>query len=213
MKIIDLTHNIEPNMPVYPGTEPPVIHRVNTIETDGFLEHKVTMFTHTGTHVDAPSHILKNGSTLNTYDAAYFVGNGFVIDIQIQTGREITKELLIYHEDVINESDFLLLNTGWSRHWGKDTYFSGYPVLDPDAAVWLTKRNGLRGIGIDAISFDREGSNDFPVHHILLGAGKLLIENLTNLLNVGQKKFRFTCLPLKTQQADGAPVRAIAIIE
>lgn len=212
MKIIDLTHTIEPGMPVYPGTEPPVIRRANTIETDGFLEHQITMFSHTGTHIDAPSHILKNGQTLDAYNAEYFIGTGYILDARNGTRREITRELLVQHGAVIEESDYLLINTGWSKHWGGDTYFSGYPVLDPDAAVWLTEHNRLRGIGIDAISFDSETGNDFPVHNILLGAGKLLIENLTNLVNLGQNKFRFICLPLKTQQADGAPVRAVALI-
>ncbi len=213
MKIIDLTHTIEPGMPVYPGTEPPVIRRANTIETDGFLEHKITMFSHTGTHIDAPSHILKNGRTLDAYNAEFFIGTGYILDTRKGNGREITKELLIKHGDVIKESDFLLINTGWSNNWGGDTYFSGYPVLDTDAAVWLSEHTRLRGIGIDAISFDSETGNDFPVHNILLGAGKLLIENLTNLENLGQNKFRFLCLPLKTRQADGAPVRAVALIE
>jgi arylformamidase len=213
MEIIDFTHTIEPGMPVYPGTEPPVIVRTNTIEQDGFLEHRITMFSHTGTHMDAPSHILINGSTLNTYHAEYFIGTASILDIRNMTGREIRKELIVQYEDVINGVDFLIFNTGWSEHWREDTYFSGYPVLDPDAAIYLSELNRLRGIGIDAISFDSETGNDFPVHNILLGAGKLLIENLTNLVNAGQNKFRFICLPLKTQDADGAPVRAVAIIE
>ena len=57
MKVIDLTHMIESTMPVYPGTEPPIFEPANTYEKDGFKETKITMFTHTGTHMDPPAHL------------------------------------------------------------------------------------------------------------------------------------------------------------
>ena len=67
-------------MPVYPGTEPPVLENANTYEKDGFKETKLSMFSHTGTHIDAPAHIFEHGQTLDKFEADTFVGKALVID-------------------------------------------------------------------------------------------------------------------------------------
>lgn len=64
-ELIDLTHPIASNMPVYPGTEPPVLITGCTIDESGFLEKKITLYSHTGTHVDAPAHLIKGAKTLD----------------------------------------------------------------------------------------------------------------------------------------------------
>lgn len=80
MKVTDLTHIIEADMPVFPGTEKPLLEKANTIEKDGFRETLITMFSHTGTHMDAPAHIFEDGATLDSYDAQYLTGRGTVVD-------------------------------------------------------------------------------------------------------------------------------------
>lgn len=74
MKIIDLTHFIEEKMPVFPGTEPPRIIQKNTIKKDGFAEKLFTMYSHTGTHIDAPSHMIEGGHSLNDFSIEKFIG-------------------------------------------------------------------------------------------------------------------------------------------
>ncbi len=210
MKITDLSHTITPNMPAYPGTEPPVFDEPTTIDTDGFLEKKITMFSHTGTHLDAPAHILKNTKTLDQMDISQFIGAGCVIDVSAMGQQTITKKYLAAYQGKIEKNQFLLFYSGWSTFWGTDRYFHEYPVLDDEAAVWLTEFE-LKGIGIDMISFDTIGSQEFNIHKILLGRGFLQIENLTNLDLLITQDFTFSCLPLKISAADGSPVRAIAI--
>jgi arylformamidase len=210
--VIDLTHLIQPGMTVYPDTVSPIFERANTIEKDGFLEHKITMSSHTGTHIDAPSHILVQGAQLDDFGAGYFIGKACVIEVCDLAGGEIPKDVLIKNRRKLAEIDFLLFHTGWNEHWGTERYFMDYPVLEAESAQWLTENFSLRGIGIDAISLDRVDSAEFPVHSILLQTGMILIENLTNLDSVGEEIFRFICLPLKTLNADGAPVRAIALV-
>ena len=80
MKVIDLTHTIKENMPVFPGTEPPKLAPASTFETDGFRETLLTMFSHTGTHMDAPAHVREDGITLDKFPADKFVGKAIVID-------------------------------------------------------------------------------------------------------------------------------------
>ena len=77
MKIIDLTHSISPRMPVYPGTEPPIFIQGCSIDEIGFLEKKITLYSHTGTHIDAPAHLIKGSKTLDQLPVEHFQGRAF----------------------------------------------------------------------------------------------------------------------------------------
>ena len=210
MRIIDLSHPLKPGMPVYPGTEPPLFEVGCTIAGDGFLERKITFFSHTGTHIDAPAHIFEDGDTLDRMPLERFHGPGCVVNVADLGSPTIETADLEKHQQMIAGSDFLLIRTGWSRFWGTAAYFENYPVLSVAAADWLC-RFDLKGIGLDAISADVAGSKNLPVHHRLLGRGIVIVENLTNLAALSGLDFTFSCLPLKIEQADGSPVRAVAL--
>ena len=201
MKIIDLTQTLEEGMPVYPGTEPPILAEANTIDRDGFREKKITMYSHTGTHMDAPSHILPGAETLDSLPVETFYGSACVLDLPIFN--------LHAHEEILAASDFVLLRSRWSCHWGTEKYFDSYPVLDEITAKRLLGYR-LKGIGVDAISVDPIDSVYLPVHRLLLGTGHVIIENLTNLDLLPADGFEFSCFPLKIRDADGSPVRAVA---
>jgi arylformamidase len=211
MKIVDLSHTISPDMPVYPGTEPPTFSTACTIEGIGFMEKKITLYSHTGTHMDAPSHIIPGAKTLDQMPPDRFVGKGSVVDIRVNGGSPIEIELLKPHQRRIEGSEFLLLHTGWGDLWGEEAYLNGYPVLSHDAAAWLAGFT-LKGIGADTISADEAESTTFPIHTILLERDIVIIENLTNLRALSDKEFVFTCFPLKIEEADGSPVRAVALV-
>ena len=210
MEIIDLTHLITNDMPVYPGTEKPKSEDIFTINNDGFLEHKLTLFSHTGTHIDAPAHMLKGACTLDQLDINQFCGSAFVLDCTHKKDRRICIDDMIRFEEELSTNDFVILNTGWSQNWGKKKYYNDYPGLTPEAASWLSGFN-LKGIGIDTISIDLPEEKDFIIHKILLETGIIIIENLTNLNLLQKDDFILSCLPLKFENSDGSPVRAIAI--
>ena len=73
MRVLDLTHTIAENMPVYPGTETPIFAGANTYEKDGFKETMLSMFSHTGTHMDAPAHMLLDGAALDSYPGEFCI--------------------------------------------------------------------------------------------------------------------------------------------
>jgi kynurenine formamidase len=206
MRVIDLTHLIEETMPVFPGTERPVLEPANTLERDGFREKKLHMVSHTGTHMDAPAHMLDHGATLDSMPASKFVGKALKID-----ARSLK---VIERQDIESlltpEIEFIVLWTGWSQHWGTELYFGDFPALSRDAAVWLSSL-ALKGVGVDSISIDPMNSERFEVHLALLGKGMVLIENLRGLEDVPQN-FLLSALPLKLLDADGSPVRAVALI-
>ncbi|KXZ39901.1 Kynurenine formamidase [Alkalithermobacter thermoalcaliphilus JW-YL-7 = DSM 7308] len=211
MKIIDLTHSINSNMPVFPGTERPIFEIANTLEKDGFIENKITMYSHTGTHIDAPAHMIKDGLFLDEYPADHFYGSAYIVDLTNIKSKIVDVEEIKHHEEKIKCVDFVILKTGWSKTWGEDEYFIDFPTLSVDAAIYLSKFN-LKGIGVDTISVDDITSSSFDIHKILLGRKFILIENLTNLELVDDNTFIFMCMPLKTERADGSPTRAIALI-
>ena len=208
--VLDLTHTLAEGMPAYPGTEPPTLRSANTVAQDGFAEKLLTMYSHTGTHIDAPAHMLAEGPTLDRMEIGSFVGPACVLDV---TGQDcIERTLLESRQHLLEGAEFVLFHTGWSRLWGQEAYFEGFPVLAPEATRWLADR-GLKGVGFDAISVDPVGSTDFPNHLILFRKGLLSIENLTGLKPLIGRRFLFSCLPLKIEEADGSPVRAVAILD
>jgi len=210
MRIIDLTHLIETTMPVFPGTEPPLLLEANTIAADGFAEKRLTLYSHTGTHMDAPAHMLAGGKTLDAYPVSDFYGKAVLIDVHDRILEQIGLEHLASLEDRLRDADFLVLRTGWAERWGTEEYFEGFPSLTTEAAAWVVGL-GIKGIGTDAISIDRMQDTDFAVHHVLFNAGLFVIENLANLDQVGQE-FILGCFPLKIHDADGSPARAVAFI-
>ncbi|MDY0110065.1 MAG: cyclase family protein [Candidatus Krumholzibacteria bacterium] len=209
--VIDLSHSLAPGMPCYPGTEPPTFTPAFSLAEHGFVERRLTLLTHTGTHVDTPAHMLPDGKDLDAYPATYFVGRAVVLDVSAAPAGRISDTMLRPHARRLSGCDYLLLYTSWSDRWGEATYVEGYPALTPDAARWLCDRD-LRGVGIDAVSIDPAGAAAYEVHRILLERGLLIVENLTNLGTLRGREFLFACLPLKIAGADGAPVRAVALV-
>jgi arylformamidase len=210
MKIIDLTHRIVSTMPVYPGTMSPGLKSISTIENEGFRETLLSMVTHTGTHIDLPSHIVKGGGFTDSFDVRHFYGQAIVIDISHFSGKTVPLTYIKQFEAGILKSEFVLFNANWSRFWNTNKYFASFPVLSAESASYLAESK-IYGLGIDAISFDPVNSEDLPVHNILLGSGKVLVENLTNLDCLKNDRFYFSCFPLKIKDGDGSPVRAVAI--
>lgn len=211
MRVVDLSHAIEPGMPVWPGSEGPVSMPVATIARDGFAERRFHCSSHTGTHLDAPSHLFADGRSLDRYDAGSFIGKALVIDVAAESGGVIGPDAVEPLLAELSRTEFLLLRTGWSRFWGSSAYDSGYPVLDAAAAARLADLP-LRGIGIDCPSFDTPDSSGLPVHRRLLGSGLLLVENLTGLHLLPASGFIFSVLPLPIRDAEACPVRAVALL-
>ena len=209
MPVIDLTHPLNVDTPLFPGTPPPMIEDVATLDVDGYREKRISLHAHTGTHIDAPAHIIEDGPTLDRLPVDVFWGSALVFDC---SGHPVIGlDGLLPMADRLRHLDFLILATGWHRHWGQPRYFADFPVLSQKTAEWLVE-TGLKGIGVDALSVDPLDDTRLPVHHILLGAGMVIVENLANLDRLPEGSFHFSCLPLAIQDADGSPVRAVAVL-
>jgi len=221
MKIIDLTYPITDCMPMYPGTEAPKLNVVYNCKEFGFMETLISMYSHTGTHIDAPAHLYDDGCTLDSYPVGQFVGKAMVVDCRsIQKGEKISMQKLEEKGNCLNEIDFILFLTGYSLLWGTPDYFKNFPIMSYEVVEWVNRRK-LKGIGIDAPSFDpvtienlEQTANELHNHRAILKTNHtLLLENLCKLEEIGSGLFTLFALPIKTVNADGAPARIIAIVE
>jgi kynurenine formamidase len=209
--IIDLTHTITPDTFVYPGTPAPAFSSTRTLTRDGARETLLQMGSHTGTHMDAPRHILPDGSGLDQLPVSQFCGRAVVLDVSdLEPGSVITADFLRAQNGTLRSADYALIYTGWEKKWGTEAFLGDpFPILDEESARYLVCC-GLKGVGTDAISVDPVGTENFPAHHVLLGGGLVIVENLCLKKLVGRKDIMFFALPLKFEDADGAPVRAVA---
>ncbi len=215
MRLLDLSHEITSNMPVYPGTPQPQLQPANTLEQDGFRETLLQISSHTGTHMDAPSHMLPEGQSLSDMPIDKFFGLALLVDVTHLKGKKIEASFLKAFAERLADAKFLVFKTGYQQLWGKEEYFTGYPTLTEEAAQWLGNF-ALNGVGTDAISLDEITTTEYPIHKILFSHNMVIVENLNQLdrLNDGISKihggyFLLSAMPLKYADADGSPLRAI----
>lgn len=215
-QVVDLTHIIKEDMPVFPGTEKPILKEVSIFAGVEFREKQLNMFSHTGTHMDAPYHMKADGKTLDQINVERFVGKVTVIDLSKvvpdyneKMAYEIPVEFLQNVESDLKQSEFLLIKTDWDKKWGKDEYFENFPALSKEAAEYLVT-TGVKGFGVDTISVDLIETKTYQVHDCLLGNEFILFENLCDLGKVTTGD-TLIVLPLKVDHSDGSPIRAIAL--
>jgi|SRR3989344_43873 len=202
MTLIDLTHPFTDNMPVYPGDPAARLHAAASIGKEGYSDHKLETTVHVGTHVDAPAHMIEGGKMIHHLPLEAFCGKGVVMDVRGK--KKIDIEIQEYTD--IKKGDIVLFCTGFSKRYHEPSYFADYPVMTEAVAHELTTRQ-VEMVGFDTPSPDRA---PYPVHKILLGAGILIIENLTNLeALLAHTTFDIEAFPLALA-ADAAPARVIA---
>ena len=214
MKAIDLTYTIKEEMTVFPGTEMPKLITTSNYEKDGFRETSISIYSHVGTHMDPPAHIYPDRTTLDEFPASQFIGKGLVIDCRdLNEGEDITIDCILKYGEKAEKVDFLLFNTGWDKYWGNDKYFGDYPCVNDEVLDYVLNGN-YKGIGFDTIGIDPVSDENLSRHKKLFKDKDIVnIENLKNLELCGDEIFNFSCCPLKVENSDGAPVRAVAWFE
>lgn len=213
MKIIDLSHTIAENMPVYPGTDGPKLEIANTYEKNGFKETLITIFSHTGTHMDSPAHLFAQRTTLDSFEVEQFVGKAIVIDCSdLQAGQKISMKYIEEVKEKADKAEFILFYTGWDKYWGTSKYFGEYPYITDEVVEYIIQSK-KKGVGLDTIGIDPISDENFTIHKKLFVENDMVvIENLTCLDKIGDELFDFFALPIRFENSDGAPIRAIAVL-
>ncbi len=163
---------------------------------------------HSGTHVDAPVHFLREGVGIETFPLESFIGPCFVADLRgvndLVTGDDLESA------GVPDDAERILAltrNSGWSR---RDTTFSpDYVAFELSAAQWCVDRN-IRLLGTDYLSIETYDTEDHQVHKTLLAGGVAILEGL-DLEGVLPGSYELTALPINIPGSDGSPVRAVLI--
>lgn len=172
------------------------------------------LLTRTGTHMDPPAHLFAGRTTLDQFPVEQFIGKALVIDCRdLKEGQSISIEHICKNREKVDKANFLLFNLGWDKWWGTDAYFGNYPCIDDDVLDFVISGN-YKGIGFDVIGLDPIIDEKLTRHKKLFQKCNIVnIENLKNLELCGNDLFWFSCFPLKLNNCDGSPIRAVAWFE
>jgi arylformamidase len=220
-RVIDLSHPIEAGLITYPGLPAPIIVPHLTREASKakyapgteFAMDVITMIGNTGTYLDAPYHRYEDGGDLASLDLRTLVGlraEVFHLQDAWDAERRGIEAVTLADRDLRDAA--VLLDTGWSAHFGTPEYAHGAPFLTEGGAQFLVDA-GVRLVGIDSLNIDdTEGGGARPAHTILLAAGVHVVEHLTALTEVPATGARFTAAPPAVRGFGTFPVRAFATV-
>jgi arylformamidase len=204
--IYDVTVPITNSMPVWPGDPSVQLAQESHPSRDRTHAVRLTeirMGSHTGTHIDAPFHMIEDGKRLHEFPLATLAGKATVVEIPDAASiRRAQLEGFSW-----SGVERVLFKTENSRHWRDGSFYENFVYLEPDAAGLLAER-GLLLVGIDYLSIDRFQSESHPYHLVLMKRNIVILEGL-NLAAVPPGEYTMFALPLNLQDADGAPARVI----
>ena len=207
MRVIDLSHHVDNAMP---GVS---IAPARRLEKDGWNATTLSLYSHSGTHMDAPCHFLPSGPTLDEQDLSACVGMATIIDLTPTSPRQLlTVKAIEPLQDSIQPGARLLLRTDWHKQYGTPAYRNELPRVSLELAHWFVSR-GVSMIGVEPPSVaDVNNLEELTlVHQALFRGNVLIVEGLANLDQISSTMVEFIALPLKVTGGDGSPVRAIAI--
>jgi arylformamidase len=202
-KIHDVTVPLTPGLASFPGDPPLVMEALQRAGEAPYGLGRLTLTTHSGTHVDAPAHFVAGGATVDSLALEILMGKARVVEI---LGRERVERSDLEAADLRDDLR-VLLKTRMSGQLLKPGYQEDHVYLTGDAALYLAQA-GLKLVGFDYLSIDRFGDSSYPAHHALLAAGVVVVEGL-DLSEVEPGEYDMTCLPLRVGGGDGAPARVV----
>lgn len=202
---IDISLPLDNHLPTWPGDDGFSLKQVKWLDRDGCNETRVNMGSHVGTHIDAPLHFVKDGTTVEQLPLEHLIGPVHVADVG--DVAEISAQTLA-GLNLPADIERLLLKTRNSLLWaaGEKIFYEEFAALTLDGAEWLARR-AFRLVGIDYLSIQRFHDSN-ATHAALLGHNIIILEGL-NLAGVLPGSYELICLPLPVVGAEGAPVRAV----
>lgn len=220
--LIDLTHTLERDCPSWNGScgyRDDV--KADYSKFEGRVKFKIQslkMHAGIGTHLDAPSHAFPDGENIDQIPLSTLVASCVVIDVTDKMDELYTlsldevKAFEAKFGDIAPRS-FVMVRTGWEKHWKHPKKYHNhhrFPSISGQVAEYLVEKQ-IMGIGIDTLSPDRPESG-FPVHELILGAGKYIVENAANLKSLPIKGSFVMALPIKVGGCTEAPIRLVGLV-
>ena len=205
--IIDLTMSIHKDMK---GVR---IEPSKMIDVDGWNATTLHLYSHSGTHIDAPIHFNVNNETIDKLSVTKLISTAWIVDLtHIKPKELITVAHLKSLENKLQPGESVLLHTNWSKIIEKDDYRNGLPRISEALAIWLgEKKINMLGVEPPSVADVNNIEEVTKIHTILMENNIVIIEGLTNLDKITSEKVTLIALPLKVENGDGAPARVIAL--
>ena len=201
-KFHDISLNIKEGMLSFPGDTIPEFNKIKEINQDNYNLSNMRVSVHVGTHVDAPSHFIKNGRTIDEISPERFIGDVQVIEIEDE--KEIRKSEL---EEIEFHSNKILFKTQNSNMISENVFQNDFVYLNYEGAEYLIE-SGIDFIGIDYLTIESLDTTDFSVHKLLLKNNVIVLEGI-NLKDISPGNYKLIAPPLKITGAEASPVRAL----
>lgn len=207
MKVYDITIPISENTPIFPGDSTVKINLCEAISKGNLVNvSELSFCVHTGTHIDAPNHFINGGKQSHEIDLGKLIGKCQVIELE---NHEMSVEPK--HVEHLENVERVLFKTRNSNFWNESEkgFREDFTYISPEAAKMLVEKE-IKLVGIDYLSVDKFGSEDFQTHITLLEKEIVIIETL-DLREVSEGEYELICLPLKYfgGGGDGSPARTI----
>jgi kynurenine formamidase len=226
-RVLDLSYAINDKLVPWPGDQKWFEAKVNaTVEKNGYFTRSFWMLEHYGTHLDAPIHFPPGKTTVDQIPAKQFFGPAIVLDIKEEGAKDADYQAPVSRVEAwenkhgrIAEGSIVLLRTGWAVRWPDAQKYRNqdsqgkmhFPGLSAAAAKLLISRK-VSGIGCDTLSVDYGASEDFAVHHLVLGAGLYQLENLADLSALPEAGAFLVVAPIKLEGGSGGAVRVFGLV-
>src|SRR5258706_10270296 len=225
-RVLDLSYAINDKLVPWPGDEKFFEAKVNaSVEKNGYFTRSFWMLEHYGTHLDAPAHFPPGKTTVDQIPAKQLFGPAVVVDVRAESDKNADYRLAPARVEEweakhgrISAGSIVLLRTGWASRWPDAQKYRNqdaqgkmhFPGFSVEAGKLLISRK-ISGIGCDTLSADYGASEDFAVHHLVLGAGLYQLENLAVLSEVPEAGAFLVVAPIKLEGGSGGAVRVFAI--
>jgi len=221
-KLIDLTHVLKPDMPSWHGD----CGFTHNIDQDydrtspyQFRTHTIQMKEGIGTHIDAPAHCHDGGRSIENINVNELASPCVVIDVS----KKAKEDYVVPLDDIkqfekeyglIAQGSLVIIRTGWDTYWQQPEKYRNqlrFPSVGREVAAFLLNERNIRGLGVDTLSPDNP-QNGYPVHKMLLGADKYIIENIANAASLPPVGSYSLALPIKIENGTEAPMRLVGLI-
>lgn len=226
-RVADLSHTIEPGIPLWPGDPPVIFHDEASIVKDGYYLRNFSMGEHSATHMNAASSFFEKGKSVDAYGVGELILEAVVIDARKSCSMNADYRLTV--KDIkdweklngeIRAGSLVILYTGWQDRWGNSAKFLGadaagtlhFPGFGIDATRYLMDIRKASGLGIDTHGVDPGTDATFSVNSIVLGKDGIVLECLANLDKLPPIGATVIIGALKLKGGSGSPVAVTALI-
>jgi len=226
-KIVDLTHTIHPNIPIWPNDPPVQFETVSQIEKDGYYLRNFSMGEHSGTHINAPNSFYSEGASIDSYPPQSLVAPAIVIDIREQSlanpDYTLTSDDILTWErqhKLIEPGNLVLLYTGWQEKWDNEEAFFNrddrgichFPGFSKEATQFLLQERSVAGVGTDTHGADPGQDESFAANKLILEKQRIVLENLANLDFLPAADITLVIGILRILGGSGSPVSVLAFV-